>query len=64
MIGNKKDYCSGLKEGGGCKHGHDITQACFGVGYPAGDIGPVCIREDKRFDEERQAMTVAPWIGD
>lgn len=64
MIGNKEDHCSGLKEGGGGKHGHDITQGCFGVGYPDGKIEPVCVREGKRFDEERQAVTIARWDGD
>jgi len=63
----KEDWCSGLisNSAGGhhCRHGHATTQACFGCGYPDGKIIPVCLRDDKRFDPARQAVTIAPWLG-
>lgn len=63
MIGVNENHCSGLREDGGCKHGHAVTQDCFGVGYPNGKIEPVCVREYKKFDESRQVVTIAPWKG-
>lgn len=60
-----KDACSGLAGnaagGHGCKHGHSTTAACFGNGYPNGQPIPVCVREDKVFDEDRKAVTIANW---
>ena len=59
------DACSGLTRnyagGHGCKHGHATTAACFGNAYPSGKLIPVCVREDKVFDEKRQAVTIANW---
>lgn len=57
--------CSGLignsSGGNHCKHGHATTYGCYGRGrHPA----PVCVREDKRFDEDAKRVTVAPWNGD
>ena len=63
MIGKKENHCSGLKETGGCKHGHAVTQGCFGVGYPAGNVEPVCMSEDRIFDEERKIVTVRQYEG-
>jgi len=63
MIGKKENRCSGLKEKDGCKHGHDVTQGCFGVGYPDGQIIPVCVNENKTFDESRKVVTVRDYTG-
>lgn len=63
-IGRIEDHCSGLRDGGGCKHGHAVTQGCFGLGYPNGKVEPVCVRDDKRFDESRNAVTRATWKGE
>lgn len=63
MIGKKENHCSGLGDAGGCKHGHAVTQGCFGVGYPDGKPAPVCANEDKEFDEERKVVTVRDYKG-
>jgi hypothetical protein len=59
--------CSGLSpnDSGGhsCKHGHATTAACYGNGYPTGTPVPVCVREDRIFDEEYGRVTIAPWDG-
>lgn len=59
--------CSGLAAnlagGHSCRHGHAITAACYGNGYPAGPPVPVCVREDKQFDNEQKRVTIAPWNG-
>lgn len=46
-----------------CKHGHAFTYACLGNGYPSGVPIPVCVREDKTFDEARKVITIKPWVG-
>jgi len=60
-----EDACSGLARnavgGNGCKHGHATTAACFGNAYPSGKLIPVCVREDKVFDEDRNVVTIANW---
>jgi hypothetical protein len=67
MRYDKEKACSGLipNSAGGhhCRHGHATTAACFGNGYPHGVVIPVCVREDKRFDEALQAVTIAPYMG-
>ena len=59
--------CSGLTNnaagGSNCKHGHATTAACYGNGYPSGDPVPVCVREDKQFDELSGRVSVARWNG-
>ena len=66
MLVNEKS-CSGLVAnaagGNSCKHGHATTAACYGNGYPTGVPVPVCVREDKKFDERTGRVTVAPWNG-
>ena len=64
MLDKTTNKCSGLKDGGGCRHGHDVTQGCFGIGYPDGKIIPVCVNENKTFDETRNAVTVKNYNGD
>ena len=65
MVGDKKCWCSGLRDhDGGCEYGHVVTQGCYGVGYPSGKIVPVCVLEDMEFDEVRMAVTNRPYNGD
>lgn len=59
---NKK--CSALLETGGCKNGHSVTQGCYGTGYPHGKVVPVCVNENKKFDESRGVVTIANWKGE
>ena len=48
--------CSGMEPNGGCSHGHAFTMACFG-----NNDAPSCTREDLKFDEERQVVTIDTW---
>lgn len=38
-----------------CKHGHAFTTACL---FPEHGTPPMCCREDRRFDEARQVVTI------
>lgn len=62
-----ENSCSGLigNSAGGnhCKHGHATTAACYGNVYPTCATIPVCVNEDKKFDERTGTVTVAPWGG-
>jgi hypothetical protein len=59
--------CSALKKnresGHSCKNGHATTGACYGNGYPNGVPIPVCVREDKIFDEHKKNITIVNWLG-
>ncbi len=58
--------CSAIQSMGGgrkCQHGHPLTAACFGNGYPTGEAVPMCVREDRVFDEVRQVVTLKLWRG-
>jgi len=60
MVDAKK--CSAVIDNGkclACKHGHSFTIACVGGGNQI----PVCVKEDKLFDERRKVVTKAPWSG-
>ena len=61
-IGFKENWCSALEDER-CKHGHATTHGCFGACYSTEEVIPICTREDKRFDEEKQVVTIAPWKG-
>jgi hypothetical protein len=53
--GEMENKCSGVGMGG-CRHGHAFTVACYGNrGVPS------CVREDLRFDEDRQVVTIDTW---
>jgi hypothetical protein len=65
MLQPNKDACSAIarNNAGGheCKHGHATTGACFGNSYPSGNLIPVCVRQDKVYDESRNVVTIANW---
>lgn len=46
-----------------CKHGHRTTGACRGLGYPDGNIVPLCVREDKQFNNVDKVVRVKNWDG-
>jgi len=48
--------CSGIAVNGGCSHSHAFTMACHGNGGI-----PSCEREDLKFDEEHQVVTIDTW---
>lgn len=50
--------------GHNCKHGHAYTQHCAGIAYPDGLLLPMCVREDRVFDEKHGVVTIRPWKGE
>lgn len=59
--------CSALKPnsagGHSCCHRHATTAACFGNGYPTGEVVPLCVQEDRLFDEKTQTVHLKRWNG-
>lgn len=64
----KENFCSGLIDnvanGNHCSYGHATTVACFGNSYPPGKVVPVCVNEDKYFDEKFKVIKICEWMGD
>jgi hypothetical protein len=44
-----------------CKHGHATTSPCHGIS--ADTLAPVCIQENRKFDERTQTVRLYHWHG-
>jgi hypothetical protein len=57
MSGPAPNRCSAAKwpQAPDCAHGHAFTTACL---FPEHGRPPMCMREDRRFDEARQVVTM------
>lgn len=67
---NKKQPCSALVSGPEkpkfltqkqCKHGHATTSPCYGIS--ADVLMPVCVQENRQFDERTQTVRLHHWRG-